>query len=331
MTKQESLILKGIAILFMIYGHLFGFHANFQDILYIGDEPIAHYLSRAMGPVSFYLILGGYGMHYVWTKGDAHRYSRVLKLFIHFWIILIVFVSIGHFINPDRYPGSVLNFIGNFTSWRTTYNSEWWFLFPYVTLSLASPLVFRFFSKFKTLPLFVGMTFLGLCTSYIISRHGSFLYPRLWLYNPFLFLHLMPAFMFGALMQREQVVEKVKDYVRVRAIKNYVVWGVLLVLVAIRCCFDTGAFHGYYTIVFIILVAVGRRWHFVDDALTFLGRHSMNMWLIHSWFCYHLFSKFTYSLKYTLLIFLFVVLSSLLCSIIVDYIAKPFEKMLNRK
>lgn len=328
MTKQETLILKGIAFLFIIYGHLFGFHANFQDLFYVGDKPIAHFLSRAMGPVAFYLILGGYGMHYVWMKGDVHRYSRVLKLFIHFWIILAIFVSVGYFINPERYPGSIVNIIGNLTAWRTSYNSEWWFLFPYVALSLLSPYLFRLFGKVKAVPLFVGMTFLGLCTSYIVSRYGYLLYSRLWLYNPFLILHLMPAFMFGAIMQREQIVEKVRNYVKVKSIKNYVIWGALLILVAVRCCFDTSAFHGYYTIAFILLVVVGHRWRIVDTTLVFLGRHSMNMWLIHSWFCYHLFSKFTYSFKHTILIFVFVVLSSLLCSMLVNRIAKPLERKL---
>ncbi|MDE6309159.1 MAG: hypothetical protein K2L81_03085, partial [Muribaculaceae bacterium] len=60
----------------------------------------------------------------------------------------------------------------------------------------------------------------------------------------------------------------------------------------------------------------------VKGTLALLGKHSMNMWMIHSWGCYYLFRDFTYSFRYPLIIFLMLVAISLICSVAVNYIAR---------
>ena len=85
-TKEETTILKGVAIVFMLYLHLFNQMPNVSLCEYfitIGDIPFVHLLTRACNPVSFFLILGGYGMYMVYRKGDKNRYIRILKLYIH--------------------------------------------------------------------------------------------------------------------------------------------------------------------------------------------------------------------------------------------------------
>ena len=134
-SKHESQVLKGVSILLMLFLHLFNQMRNVDlcnSLFFIGDQPLVYLLTRASNPVAFFLILGGYGMYIVYKKGDAHRVSRIIKLLIHFWIITIIFVTIGHIMFPDRYPGSFITVIKNFTGYRTTYNGELWFLFPYI-------------------------------------------------------------------------------------------------------------------------------------------------------------------------------------------------------
>lgn len=68
--------MKGVAILLMLFLHLFNRQGNVElcsPILYVGDTPLITYLVRATNPVAFFLILGGYGMYSVWRKGDKHR------------------------------------------------------------------------------------------------------------------------------------------------------------------------------------------------------------------------------------------------------------------
>ena len=57
--------MKGIAILLMLFYHLFN-QMRYVDLcdclIYIGDAPAVYILSRAANPVAFFLVLGGYGM-----------------------------------------------------------------------------------------------------------------------------------------------------------------------------------------------------------------------------------------------------------------------------
>lgn len=109
MTRQQSQMMKGVAILLMISLHLFNQEGNValcRNLLFIDGTPLVLILSRASNPVAFFLILGGYGLYRVYEKGDKHRWSRLAKLMIHYWIILLIFVTIGHFIRPAAYPGS---------------------------------------------------------------------------------------------------------------------------------------------------------------------------------------------------------------------------------
>lgn len=107
MNKQESQIMKGVAILLMLFLHLFNQLPNVElcrNFIWIDGQPLVHILSRAANPVAFFLILGGYGLYKVNERGDKHRWSRVLKLFIHYWITLLIFVTIGHFLDSEKYP-----------------------------------------------------------------------------------------------------------------------------------------------------------------------------------------------------------------------------------
>lgn len=198
----------------MLFLHLFNQSANVDlchNLLYVGNEPLVLFLSRATNPVAFFLLIGGYGLYKVYLKGDKHRYSRILKLFIHYWVILAIFLTIGHFIFPDRYPGNTSSIISNITGYNTTYNGEMWFLLPYVILSLLSPLIFKFYARFKTSVIIITTLLIHIVTSYCISRHGQFLFARYWLYDPLLVFHLLFNFSLGAMVARSNFFERLKD------------------------------------------------------------------------------------------------------------------------
>lgn len=54
---------------------------------------------------------------------------------------------------------------------------------------------------------------------------------------------------------------------------------------------------------------------------------SMNMWMIHSWFCYYLFHDFIYSFSYPVLIFLVTTLISYFSARMVAMLSKPVENI----
>ena len=160
MSIRETTILKGVAILFMLYLHLFNQMANVNlctTYLSIRGVPFVHLFSRCTGPVAFYLILSGYGL-YISSKSGRKQNSlkRILKLYVHYWITLILFIPLGcRVIGSQVYPGSFSKFLENVTGWNTSYNGEIWFLFPYVLLTISSPFLFHILNKMRLLSVFM--------------------------------------------------------------------------------------------------------------------------------------------------------------------------------
>lgn len=149
-NREKSTQIKGVAILMMIFFHLFNQLHNVElcrNYIYINDSPLVYVLSHLCNPVGLFLLLGGYGLYKVWAKGDRNRWKRILRLYIHYWIILLIFVSIGHFVKPDLYPGDISKLLENFTSYKTSYNGELWFLLPYAIISASSPFICSIISK----------------------------------------------------------------------------------------------------------------------------------------------------------------------------------------
>lgn len=169
-SKIDTQCMKGVAILFMVFAHLFNnLHlcSLSTPLVYVGDEPLVHILIYGMNPVMFFIFLSGYGLFLSYQQGHGKLISNVrrcLKLYIHYWIILAIFLPIGCIIKgSDVYPESLKLLLENMFGWKSTYNHEAWFLFPYVLLALSSSYLFKWLDKAKPLQIFllVFATYLG--------------------------------------------------------------------------------------------------------------------------------------------------------------------------
>lgn len=96
-------------------------------------------------------------------------------------------------------------------------------------------------------------------------------------------------------------------------------------MVAINCIFKYNCFYAFLIISCLSVIPIKG---YVRSALISLGNNSMNMWMIHTWFCYYLFHNFIYSFEYPLFIFTALTLISYVCSIAIDLLAKPIERQL---
>lgn len=216
MTKQESIILKGVAILLMLYLHLFNQMTNVEqcvNYLYVGSVPFTHLLSRAANPVAFFLILSGYGLYTVRKKNPQYNIARKLhNLYIHYWITLALFVPLGAWIvGCARYPGSMVDIISNVTAWHTTWNGEIWFFFPYLLLALSSKLIFKLLDSVHPILFFGSTLFLSLAMGFCISRYGaSYLYHHQLVYMPVLYFSLLFSFSLGAGLAKYNLFNKCK-------------------------------------------------------------------------------------------------------------------------
>lgn len=322
-------MLKGVAILLMIFLHLFNQPANValcHNLLSIGGTPLVYILSRAANPVSFFLILSGYGLYRVYEKGDSHRWARLFKLLLHYWVILIVFLTVGHIQHPSGYPGNIHLIILNFTGFECTYNGEMWFLLPYIVLSACSPYIFGFYKRFRARHIVVATLLIHLCTCYCISRYGkAYLYHNYWIYNPILVFHLLFSFSLGAMAARTNFFERLRATLRRYRYRSIMAWVMIISLVSINCVFKYNFFYAFGVITCMLLVKMPG---IVSVTLRRLGDQSMNMWMIHSWFCYYLFHSFIYSFSYPVIIFAVLTIISYLCSLVVNLLCAPIERLL---
>ena len=212
MNKETSTIIKGIAILMMLFYHLFG-RDDLGDLctplLYIGNTPLVKYLSNACYPVSFFMILSGYGLTYCYKRNQLSlsiQSKRILKLYVHYWLILLIFVTIGHFIKPDVYPNDLIHVLANIVGIRCTYNGETWFLLPYAIISLLSwwiiDFVYHLNEKRKIIITLIIYSIVFLTTRYIVYHQLENTTLLTLLLQPFFIVQLTFYFSLGILLFR---------------------------------------------------------------------------------------------------------------------------------
>ena len=78
---------------------------------------------------------------------------RIFKLYINFWIILLIFVVIlGPIMGQgESYPGTLKKFILTFTALDPAYNGAWWFFTTYIILVLVSPFINKIVIKYNNI------------------------------------------------------------------------------------------------------------------------------------------------------------------------------------
>lgn len=325
MNKDDSLALKGVAILMMLLLHLFFSikHSEFTYFLSVGGESFLGHFSGLCNPVPLFLMISGYGLYSSYAqRGNIKVGKRILNLYLHLWIIYLIFVPIGSYVKPADYPGGLLCFIENATSWHVTYNGEQWFLFPYIIILLTSGLIFKVADKTKP-ALLLGVTML-IYVTYCVSikkwggvwnyiGHGGY-----WVFSAFGFLF---PFTIGICLKKYQWCEKYSNLIT--KISPYYKWislDLLLALILVRWFLNNYSFQVFAVAIIFLLFPtfpIGEKFKAV---LKYLGKHSMNIWLIHTYFCYYLFRDFIYGLKYPILIFSATLILSLLSSIIVEFL-----------
>lgn len=300
-SKEKSILLKGIVIIMMVFLHLFnGNHTDLcVNLLYVGDVPFAKWLSNACGPVAFFLLFSGYGLAYTYDKKGVtllQQCRRILKLYIHYWIVLAIFLTIGWYMYPDRYPGTLGRLISNMTGWETDYNFEMWFLLPYSLISVSSRYIIQAIERIGHLQSVILTAILYFCTCYFISRyHATLLAENGLLGLLIVYLQFIYPFTVG------MVFYKAKYELR----SQMPAWQMLLVMVcaiAVVATINISVTYIVYVPLMVFLFCQLSYPKWLENMLMELGRKSMAIWMIHTWYCNYLFQEQVYSLRYVIVI-----------------------------
>lgn len=333
MSKETSTILKGVAILMMLWYHLFGIsdlESMCSPLISVHGKALAAYIANATYPVTFFLILSGYGLTYVYRHRLLEVKSqgkRLLKLYIHYWVVLMIFVSIGHFIHPENYPKDWIHVLANIIGIRCTYNGETWFLLPYAVITLFSYHIIHyvyhlnsrskiFWTCFIYLIIFLAARYLGNHLPEDIILNTLLIQPVYWVILTF-------YFSLGILLYR-----LLETNHRFTTIKPIVYVALIIGLFIVKCLFKVTLADGLYALAFIWCFLHIPIHKYVRKVLFEIGRRSMVMWMTHTFFCVYLFQDFIYGFKYPIVIFLVLVIVCYLTSIPIMWITKILNSKL---
>ncbi len=199
--------------------------------------------------------------------------------------------------------------LANVTGWHTTYNGEMWFLFPYCTVALASPLIFLAMEKAGIVQPLLLSAMIHIATCYCISRYGVlFLFGNMLLYQPLLFFHFLFPFVLGAFLFRSKMAFELH-------LSQWMIIVLVILVVSIVATFGNAVVYMVYVplMVWLFSQLIWPKW--LENVLIELGRKSMVIWMVHTWFCYYLFQPQVYSLRYPILIMVGGILISYLTAI----------------
>lgn len=333
-SPNDTNITKGIAICAMLIHHLFN------------ETNIYGYYIQQIGIVckvcvSMFLFVSGYGMTIQYSKLDCHRVRnritstlkfllrRLIKFYLNYWAIFIIIVPLGIFAfgrtlsiaygtDNSIWSNLVKDILG--IQGDDSYIITWWFNTLILSLYLLFPLLYRLM---KRKPIAVGFTILLFLwpREYIVDNFFYIFY----LWNSNLALYTL-VFVLGIFVA--QHIKSINIFLN--KIKIQLVFTFSL-LVSISLCFSRQLFAEEYadqitldafitTFVVLSIVAFCRMTKLKLSPLAVLGKHSMNIYLIHTFILMFFFPKFIFECKFSPIIFIALLGESFATSMTIEFI-----------
>lgn len=324
-TVKDTNIIKGIAVYMLLWHHLF-YNSSVDVIngIYSLTGILAYYSKVC---VAIFLVLSGYGLTESYKKKRLKAidfYKKTLKkLYLNYWLIWIIFVPIG-VIFFERTFDSVyiknitIKFIINFLGFQRIfgyegYNATWWFM----SLILGLYILY---------PLFIGTVRKNLNASILISFLIMFI-PNIKIFGTeiiFVYSSWIFPFVLGIFLSEKRTLDNIKNS------KNKWKIPLLILLLVFLCIFRLFGkvitevrIDGFIAVTIISLIYIFlSNIKYISYGLEWIGKHSFDIFLFHTFIYYYYFSSFIYSFKYPLLIFI----NLLIICCIISYLLEKIKK-----
>lgn len=303
LTITDTNVLKGIALLLLLCHHCFYTGEPFDDIVINGLPMIACLGSFSKICVALFVFLSGYGLtKQTMAKGNIGNVitfyrRRYVKLMINYWLIWLIFVPMGvfafHRTFPMVYGGHYIfrafwDFLGLHQAVfnEAGYNATWWFYSCIIVLYLIYPIIWRFRRLwFVMIPFaivfemaifhipFFGSSNIGpYFLSFVCGLSYAYVNPQVGTFD----LKSKVILMFVLLLTCEYRFHIGATYL----------WDAAIIII--------GTF--VYSIISIP--------KYLSEILAFLGRHSFNIFLFHTFILVYYFHDYIYWSRNPLFIYL---------------------------
>lgn len=326
-TKQHTNIFKGIATLLLLFHHLFYEIESFQNCFVWSEQWIKalNYIAlNCKVCVALFLFLSGYGL--VKSANGAKsevtfKFSvlHIFKILIQLWFIYLLFVPLGFAFGrtfADIYGtglSSVKFFLADLTG--TSYlfgylpkvNETWWFFGEIIRLYLIFPLFYSGIKKNSVLTLMICV-----CLEYC--------YGLIW----------FVPFVLGMIFAEKDLLSILMEQKNRKRVIGVLV-NALLLLILIFLNLKYGILHyGVFSVVILAFFApLIDPDQIIGKALAFIGTHSANIFMFHTFIYLKYMHDFIYGMKYPVLIFIVFTLICLIVSMLIEQLKKliHYEKI----
>ena len=315
LTIVDTNILKGIALLLLLLHHLFYIRTGLYDDIQIYQS---HYLVNEIGwfsklCVAIFVFLSGYGLTIQANKTikiNIFKFykHRFLKLYLNYWFIWLIFVPIGILFFHRTFEIVYVNHIWEkflIDIWGLSYafgfhgyNATWWFYSCIIILYLIFPFLYKLLKKYNIILIIIS-----------------------------LIIYFYPFSILGTI--REYLISFVLGMIFANGIKvklPYIDKWLLTIIFIITCCVRNQL--GVYAILWdnvicIVGIILYQRIKLFNSAsifLEFLGKHSMNIFLFHTFIYSYYFENLIFFSRNPIIIFCTLLFVCILISIIIELI-----------
>lgn len=332
MKVKDSQIIKGIAILSMYFQHLYSTTSRYEEFGLtglIGSASIMELIAIACHVcVCLFVFVTAYGIaiqekeHLYdrdsYIKNSIRRYSELLKQFAAVFLILLFLSYIFNLeygaaeawgeSQISRIIGILCNATGMAAVFQVPwFSASWWYLSLAMLLIFMVPIlhiVVRKLGPYASvfLSLFLVQSF-GLDT----VMDGL---PR--------YLIVVVA---GIIFAEYNIFERTEHYIETKKGLGYFLVAVILIAIPVTAVMKSHMQSKYLldAVMAVLVIELTqlciKKIPCLNIALAFIGKYSLYMWLIHSFFTKYWFQKFTYSFKNIWVIFFVLVGITLFISI----------------
>ena len=321
LSLNDTQVLKGVALLLLLCHHCWYTGEGFDDVFVYGKPIFKQIGIFGKLCVSLFVFLSGYGLTIGAIKNNGvgnimHFYrKRYVKLMINYWLIWLLFVPLGVFFFDRSFPSVygdnyVFKALADFFGVHSIvignvhgYNSTWWFYSCIILFYLFYPLIWKY-RKFWFLTIPLTLLVPEVCGA-IPLRHGG-----VWGY---LFSYSL-SFVCGMLFANSDL-PSVKFSI---GAKCFMV-GIFLLI----CFFRLKASNTvlWDSLICVWGVFVYQQWsrlEYVSKTFAFLGRHSFNIFLFHTFIYVYYFHDYIFWSRNPILIFATLLMVSIIISVLIE-------------
>ena len=354
LSRKDSLVIKGVALLAMMWHHCFlsgrfdGFMISFLPLTQGQVENIAAFSKIC---VSLFAFVSGYGLcaslqnlfqeeEFSSKKVSKWVLTRYIKSFSGYWLIVVLAWIVTALI--DMRPGKIYftgsAYMGVFHMVTDLLGigqllgtpmlvGTWWYMSAAFVFIITAPLLYWMLRHFGGI--------VCLATLMIIPRIGGAAYP-----GTIDFYTFLPVFCIGMIFYRNDIFGRVSSWI-CRGKVHYTA-AVLISVFATAVCYKlsyhmgNGQFWDFkydlFVAVYVVLIYLtAAKIAGLKQVLAFLGKHSANIFMIHTFVRDVYMRQFIYSRGHFLAIIVTLLLISLLLSFALEVIKKliHYEKFVN--